>query len=66
VNARDLVNVLLRAANAPKGLLIATNDPERAKRAFYNAKRGEPDVPPLEFRTIEHAEGNLLIRRPQE
>jgi hypothetical protein len=52
---------MLRASNTPHGLLLETNDPERAKKVFWRAKQGE-EIPPLEFTTIEHPEGNLRIR----
>ena len=66
MSPEDILALAYRALASPGGLLLRTNDPDKAKQAFYRAikKYSEAEgLGDLRFTTVEHEEGNLRIAR---
>ena len=64
----DLLMVLLQALNAKHGLLLRTNDPDRARQHLYKIKRenGDPALAELQISEVDFPDGNLRISKKGE
>jgi len=56
-----LREIMYRALAEPIGLLIRTDDPERAKSQLYSARVGEPALARLQVRPSPLPDGDLII-----
>lgn len=45
----DLLELLYRAYNSPKGIAVTTNSPERLRQKLYAARKVDPDLASLSF-----------------
>lgn len=59
----DATNLLYAALAEPIGLLLATNDPERARAKLYAARKAalDAELDVLQIRMSPFAEGELVI-----
>ena len=59
---QEIELILLQAQASEYGLLVQTNDPDRALSVFYKVRQKLFDqVGPLLFRKVNHPEGNVAI-----
>lgn len=59
----EFLMLLLQAVQEPIGLLVATNDFERARQKFYAVRREAkmPELEGLQIRVSPFPEGQLLL-----
>lgn len=61
----DFLLLLLEALAEPIGLLVTTNDRERARQRFYSARRenvaSHPELEGLQIRVSPFEDGELII-----
>lgn len=68
MSLEEVLALAYRALASPGGLLLRTNDPDKAKQAFYRAIKkyetaeGE-GLAQLRFTTVDSEEGNLKVAR---
>ena len=61
--AMDLAGFLFAALAEPRGLLLRTGDPHRARMALYAARRAmaEPRLAELQLRLWDGLDGDLVV-----
>lgn len=59
----EFLMLLLQAVQEPIGLLVATNDPERARQKFYASRRAAkmPELDGLQIRMSPFPDGQLVL-----
>ena len=64
----DLTHLIEQALEEPYGLLLASNDPPRARAQLYEARRActHPDAPRVQIRQSPFPDGHLVLCRVPE